>query len=246
MCLENDKYGVFHVQITLIAVDVNHLFAVSKWFFCKIWFYKVQIKYFHKNCSSQMNDKLITHGAVVVAQLAERPLPTPERSAVRIKSSAKFNITFIYFQLCWIDENKERKEAGNNYILTLGLVVTACVPSTLTILVWIPGSGHIQKVTYSSCYSKSLFLMNKREKIINRNKNSVTRLGNLQKFLFTNVLKNIAQILQNFFGYFQKQLFYVETAFATFWATYEKCRAIVLFQHLVTLNRNHNLEYVRR
>ena len=47
-----------------------------------------------------MNDKLITHGAVVVAQLAERPLPTPERSAVRIKSSAKFNITFIYFQLC--------------------------------------------------------------------------------------------------------------------------------------------------
>ena len=44
----------------------------------------------------------------------------------------------------------------------------------------------------------------------------------------------VAQIFDNYLGYFQKHKLLEKTAMATFWATFEKI-GYFLFQHLVTL-----------
>ena len=51
---------------------------------------------------------------------------------------------------------------------------------------------------------------------------SVTRLGDFLKFLATKFQVKEAQMIGNFFGYFEKPHSYLKTALATFWATFGK------------------------
>ena len=49
-----------------------------------------------------------------------------------------------------------------------------------------------------------------------------------------------AQIIVDFFGYFEKPyLYHIKTALATFWATFGEKFGYLLLQHLVTLCETH-------
>ena len=54
----------------------------------------------------------------------------------------------------------------------------------------------------------------------------MTRLGDFLKFLVAKFPTEVAQIISNFLGYFEKPHSYVKTAVSTSWVTFGKIWAI--------------------
>ena len=70
---------------------------------------------------SQIGAKEMISEAVVVAQLVEQALPTPDVWGLNPVIGKLLYRTFVYCQLYWKDEHKE-KEAGNGPFLKIWIV----------------------------------------------------------------------------------------------------------------------------